>query len=171
MLTAGDLYLLLRRVRARTRLVLRTAVAVLRPARLRPHDGSRGRAALSPNSSSPASNPVTRAADTPLASAVTGSPGPVVPMPRSCGTTGPAQMSANPADTSSRAIREGSVPQMDSFARDGVLAPADMGGRVTGVGCASTRPAAAQRRQRTDGDGCVAAASTPGERTVKHDEP
>jgi hypothetical protein len=143
---------------------LRTVLAALRPARLRRCDGSSGRAALS-RTCSPTPSPVTRAATTPSdtaphgAAAVTGSPGPAVPPQRSAVAAGPAHTSVNPADAPSRAIREESVPQMGSFARDGVLAPADMGGRRTGAGCASTSPVAAQRRQRTDGDGCVAAAS------------
>lgn len=168
-MTLGDLYLMFRRVRARAFRHLRTVRAVLRSGWLRRHDGSPCRVALS-RKGNPAPNPVTRAATTPSdtaphgAAAVTGSPGPVVPIPpqRGNGAAGPAHTSVTPADAPSRAIREESVPQTDSFARGGVLAPADMGGRVTGAGYASTHLAAAQRRQCTDGDGCVAAASTSG---------
>jgi hypothetical protein len=69
---------------------VRTVLAVLRLAGLRRCDGLPRRAALSPNSSSPAPNLVTRAAGTPDgqaprvdgAAAVTGVPEPVVPLQR-----------------------------------------------------------------------------------------
>lgn len=151
MLSACDLYLMVRRLPARTRLVLRTAFAVPRLARLRQPSGSPCRVALSPKGN-PAPDPVARAADTSNgdaprvvgAAAATGTPGPVVPIPpqRGTGAAGPAHTSVNGADAPSRASCswEESVPKLDPSARGGDLAPADRAGGQLPRGCGGDRP-------------------------------
>ena len=147
-LCAGDVYLMMRRVRARTRRALRTVRAVPRRARLHQHDGPVGRVALSCKGNSPASSPVTRATvphgDAPrvVGSAVIGT-GPVVPSPRTAADPGPAHTSVTGADAPSRATWQGRDPRPEvPSARGGVLAPAGKGGQLSTCGSRPPRPSA-----------------------------
>jgi hypothetical protein len=119
-LCAGDVYLMARRVRARTRRVLRTIRNVPRHAWQRRHGGPSDRVALCAKDN-PVPCPITRATeshgDAPrvVDSAATGNR-PVVPSPRTAGDPGTAQTSATGRRAATgHTAREGIRPPVGSL--------------------------------------------------------